>query len=267
VLPALTPAPDVPLNTSIGPHRRIDWVTLDLADFKAVKNELGGTVNDVVLTVVSGALRRWLQARGTRTEGLELRAMVPVSVRTEDQRNQMGNQLAAMRGPLPVYAGDPVARLRIVTQAMQDLKSSRQALGAEVLSAAQEFAPPTMLAQAARINFSTRLFNTIVTNVPGPQVPIYLLGREMEEIVPLGFLAENHTVFFAIMSYNGRLDISLLCDRDAMHDYDLLRDGLEEALDELKEAAGITTKRNGDRAARNGKPQKPAKAKRAKAAR
>jgi WS/DGAT/MGAT family acyltransferase len=266
VLPALNPAPDVPLNTSIGPHRRVDWVSLELADFKAIKNELGGTVNDVVLAVVSGALRRWLEGRGTRTEGLELRAMVPVSVRTEDQRNQMGNQLAAMRGPLPVYAGDPETRLRIVTEAMSDLKDSRQALGAEVLANAQEFAPPTLLAQAARINFSTRLFNTIVTNVPGPQVPIYLLGRQMEEVVPLGFLAEGHTVFFAIMSYNGKLDISLLCDRDAMHDYEVLRDGLEESLEELKDAAGVTPKRNADRAARNGKPRKPTNTKRVKAA-
>src|SRR3712207_2555519 len=125
---------------------------------------------------------------------------------------------------------------------MQGLKESKQALGAEVLANLQEFAPPTLLAMGARINFSTRLFNTVVTNVPGPQVPLYLLGRELEEIVPLGFLAENHTVFFAIMSYNGRLDISMLVDREAMPDVDMLAAALEDALAELKESAGVRPK-------------------------
>jgi len=237
--PMLSPAPSVPLNQSTGPHRRIEWRSFDLAEFKAVKNALGGTVNDVVLTVVAGALREWLRKRGVKTEGLELRAMVPVSTRTDDQRYKLGNQVAAMRAPLPVYAADPVERLRIVREQMQGLKESKQAVGADVLANLQEFAPPTLLAMGSRINFSTRLFNTIVTNVPGPQMPLYLLGREMVEMVPLGFLAEGHTVFFAIMSYNGRLDISLLGDREAMEDIDELAAGLERALNELKVAAGL----------------------------
>jgi diacylglycerol O-acyltransferase / wax synthase len=237
--PMLSPAPDVPLNQSTSPHRRVAWKSFELADFKAVKNELGGTVNDVVLTVVSGALREWLRKRGTRTEGLELRAMVPVSTRTDDQRHKLGNQVAAMRAPLPVYAEDPKQCLDIVREQMQGLKESKQAVGADVLANLQEFAPPTLLAMGSRINFSTRLFNTIVTNVPGPQMPIYLMGREMLEMVPLGFLAEGHTAFFAIMSYNGKLDISILGDRESLDDIDDLADGLERALDELKAAAGI----------------------------
>ena len=240
--PMLSPAPDVPLNQSIGPHRRVEWTTFRLDDFKAVKNELGGTVNDVVLAVVAGALREWLRARGTRVEGLELRAMVPVSVRAEGERNQFGNRVAAMRGPLPVYAADPVERLRLVTEAMQDLKASKQAVGAEVLANLQEFAPPTLLALGSRINFSTRLFNTVVTNVPGPQFPIYMLGREMTEMVPLGFLAANHTVFFAIMSYTGKLAVGLLGDRDVMTDLDEIASALERSLAELKRAAGIQDK-------------------------
>jgi WS/DGAT/MGAT family acyltransferase len=238
VRPMLSPAPRTPLNTSIGPHRRVRWVTTDLADFKQIKNALGGTVNDVVLTVVTGALRRFLQARGTRTEGLELRAMVPVSVRSEDERNQLGNRVAAMRGPLPVYAADPVERLAIITREMEGLKRSKQAVGAEVLSGLQEFAPPTILAQASRINFSTRLFNVIVTNVPGPQLPIYLLGRRLQELVPLAFLPDNHALAFAIMSVDGKLSFGLLGDRDKLHDLDRVAAYLEESLAELRAAAG-----------------------------
>jgi len=248
VKPALSPAPSTPLQVSTSSHRRIAWNTYDLADFKAVKNELGGTVNDVVLAVVAGGLRTWLRARGVRTEGLHLRALVPVSVRSDDERNQLGNRVAAMRGPLPVWADHPVERLRAVQREMADLKSSKQAVGAEVLSGLQEFAPPTLLSMASRLNFSTRLFNTVVTNVPGPQVPLYLLGRQMDEMVPLGFLAEGHSVFFAIMSYNGKLDISMLADRDAMPDVDMLAAALEDALRELLDAAGVKPARERERA-------------------
>ena len=229
----LNPAPEVPLNAPIGTHRRVWWVQRRLDDFKEIKNALGGTVNDVVLAVVAGALGRWLRSRGVRTEGLELRALVPVSIRTADEHGALGNRIAAMRGPLPVYGRDPVERLRIVRESMQGLKESKQALGAEVISGIEQFAPPTLLAQASRLNFSTRLFNLIVTNVPGPQFPLYLLGREMEELVPIAFLPEDHALAIAIMSYNGKVDFGLLGDYDAMPDLDAVADLLEEALDEL----------------------------------
>src|SRR5919108_3027006 len=112
----MNPAPDVPLNVPIGPHRRVRWLRSKLAEFKEVKNSLGGTVNDAVLAVVAGALRRWLEDRGVRTQGVELRALVPVSIRAQDERGSLGNRIAAMRGPLPVYVGDPVERLRIVRE-------------------------------------------------------------------------------------------------------------------------------------------------------
>jgi WS/DGAT/MGAT family acyltransferase len=231
----MNPAPDVPFNVPIGPHRRVWWERARLDDFKEIKNALGGTVNDVVLAVVAGALGRWLRARGIRTEGLELRALVPVSIRGDDEHGSLGNRIAVMRGPLPVYAEDPVERLRIVRESMQGLKESKQALGAEVISGLQDFAPPTLLAQASRLNFSTRLFNLIVTNVPGPQFPLYMLGREMEEIVPIAFLPENHALAIAIMSYNGNMTFGLLGDYDAMPDIDafggLLREALQELLD------------------------------------
>jgi len=229
----MNPAPETPLNVEIGPHRRYEIVRNALADFKAVKNAFGGTVNDVVLTVVSGALRTWLQSRGVRTEGLELRALVPVSIRTSDQRGETGNRIAAMRGPLPVYIEDPVARLRTVKAGMDDLKESKQAVGAEVLSGVQNFAPPTILAQASRLNFSTRLFNLIVTNVPGPQFPLYVRGREMLDVFPVAFLPKNHALAIAIMSYNGRMNFGLLGDYDSLPDIGVIAEGIQESLAEL----------------------------------
>jgi WS/DGAT/MGAT family acyltransferase len=231
------PAPDVPLNQPIGPHRRFVFVRSELATFKRIKNALGGTVNDVVLAVVTGALRNWLHERGVRTEGLELRALVPVSIRTEDERGDLGNKLAAMRGPLPVYLEDPARRLRVVSEQMEGLKRSKQALGAEVIARFNDFAPPTLLAQASRINFSTRLFNMIVTNVPGPQLPLYVLGRELEEVFPVAFLPENHALAVAIMSYNGKVGFGLLADYDSMEDINVIADGIDESLVELEEAA------------------------------
>ena len=199
----MNPAPETPLNVPIGSHRRIVWVRTELAQFKAIKNSLGGTVNDVVLAVVTGALARWLRTRGVRTEGLELRAQVPVSIRSDDEHDRLGNRIAVMRAPLPVYARDPVERLRIVRESMKGLKESKQALAAQVIAGLEDFAPPTILSMASRMNWSTRLFNMIVTNVPGPQFPLYLLGRELEELVPVAFLPENYALTIAAMSYNG----------------------------------------------------------------
>ncbi len=214
----LNPAPATPLNVDIGPHRRFVGVGSALEDFKVVKNAFGCTVNDVVLAVVAGALRDFMIARGVRTEGLELRALVPVSVRAEDEHQQLGNRIVAMRGPLPVYIPDPVQRLLFVKREMDGLKESKQALGAEVIAGVQNFAPPTILAQASRLNFSTRLFNLIVTNVPGPQFPLYVLGRKMLEAYPVAFLPQNHALAIAIMSYNGQMNFGLLGDLDAMDD-------------------------------------------------
>jgi diacylglycerol O-acyltransferase / wax synthase len=231
------PAPEVPLNRRIGSHRRFEWIRCDLAQFKQVKDAFGGTVNDVVLAVVSGALRAWLHGRGVRTEGLELRGQVPVSIRAPGERGQLGNRIVAVRAPLPVYVEDPVARLRRVTDSMRDVKRSKQAVGAEVIARFNDFAPPTLLAQAARINFSTRLFNVVVTNVPGPQMPLYVLGRELEDIFPVGFLPPNHALFVAVMSYNGGINFGLLGDYDSMDDIGVVATGIERALAELVEAA------------------------------
>jgi diacylglycerol O-acyltransferase len=226
----LNPAPETPLNVPIGPHRRFVAVTADLDDFKTVKSAFGATVNDVVLAVVAGALRTFLISRGRRTEGVEMRALVPVSVRSEDEHGVGGNRIVVMRGPLPVYIPDALGRLRFVSHAMDGLKESKQALGAEVISGAQNFAPPTILAQASRLNFSTRLFNLIVTNVPGPQFPLYVLGREMVQAIPVAFLPENHALAIAIMSYNGQMNFGLLGDFDALPDIHAIGDSIAAEL-------------------------------------
>jgi diacylglycerol O-acyltransferase len=251
----LNPAPVTPLNVEIGPYRRYAVVRHQLADYKTVKNAFGGTVNDVVLTVVSGALARWLESRGVRTEGLEMRALVPVSVRTDAHRGTLGNQLAAMRGPLPVYIHDPVSRLAFVRRAMDGLKESKQAVGAATLAAVNDLAPPTILAEASRLNFSTRLFNLLVTNIPGPQIPLYLLGRRLEDLFPLAFLPKNHALAVAIMSYNGGLDYGLLGDYDALADIDVIADGIDASLAELLDAARARTASNGGEKSRNGGQQ------------
>ncbi len=234
----LNPAPATPLNVDIGPHRRFAGVGCALEDFKLVKNAFGCTVNDVVLAVVAGALREFLIARGVRTEGVEMRALVPVSVRAEDEHQQLGNRIVAMRGPLPVYIPDPVQRLLFVKREMDGLKESKQALGAEVIAGVQNFAPPTILAQASRLNFSTRLFNLIVTNVPGPQFPLYVLGRKMLEAYPVAFLPQHHALAIAIMSYNGQMNFGLLGDLDAMDDIDQFGESIAAELATLVSLAG-----------------------------
>jgi diacylglycerol O-acyltransferase len=229
----INPPPPTPLTDDIGPHRRFAVVRADLEDFKVIKNVFGGTVNDVVLAVTAGALARFLRHRGISTEGVQLRALVPVSVRTTEQRGAMGNQLTQILCPLPVYIDDPVARLHFVREAMAGLKESKQALGAAAIAGLEDFAPPTILAQASRLHFSTRMYTLLVTNVPGPQFPLYLLGRELEDVVPVPFLGGRRALAVAIMSYNGGVDFGLLGDFDALPDLDVIADALSASLDEL----------------------------------
>jgi diacylglycerol O-acyltransferase len=232
-------APPSSLNVEIGPHRRFDWVRTDLALFKQIKNALGGTVNDVVLAVVTGGLRRFLEERGEDVSELELRAMVPVSVRREQEYGMTGNRVAAMMAPLPVYEADPVERLRILRASMAGLKEGKQAIGAQILTELGGFAPPTVLAQAARIQARQRFFNLVVTNVPGPQIELYVLGRRLLDLFPLAPLAKRQSLCIAVMSYNGGLDFGLLGDFDAVPDLENMSRGLQHSLDELRQAAGI----------------------------
>ncbi len=231
-------APPSPFNVEIGPYRRLAVVHGDLGQFKAIKNELGGTVNDVVLAVVSGALGRYLRAHGQSTQELELRALVPISVRTEGEHGALGNRVSSFMAPLPVHSEDPVERLRLVSAAMGDLKESKQAVGATMMTQLSDFAPPTIAGQAARLQPAQRFFNLVVTNVPGPQFPLYLLGRRLESIVPMVPLARRQAVCFGIMSYDGQVNFGLIGDYEAMADLDGLARDLSDSIDELAAAAG-----------------------------
>jgi len=242
-LPGARSAPPSPLNVPIGPHRRFTWVDEELDRIKAIKNALGGTVNDVVLTTVAGGLGRYLRAHGHPTIDLMLRAMIPVSVRSEEARGALGNQVAAMWASLPVGETDPVERLALVRREMEGLKESHQAVGARLLTELTGFAPPTVMAQAARLQARQRYFNLVVTNVPGPQFPLYMLGREMRSIYPLVPLAQNLALGIAIISYNGRIAFGLNADFDALSDVELVAAQLAEALDELAVAAGLPAQR------------------------
>lgn len=230
-------APDTVFNVEIGPHRRFQMTQADLADLKRVKNAHGGTVNDVILSIVAGGIGKYLRARGHDTEGLELRAMVPVSIRAEEEHGALGNRITAMMAPLPVWCEDPVERLHVVTQEMGDLKSSGQAVGAEILTRLTDFAPGTIVSQAARLQPAQRFFNLVVTNVPGPQFPLYVLGRKMESIFPMVPLARRQALCVGIMSYNGQVNFGLVGDYDAMADLDSFALDLEATTQEVIETA------------------------------
>jgi diacylglycerol O-acyltransferase / wax synthase len=230
-------APPSPFNLEIGPYRRFATVKADLAQFKAVKNAAGGTVNDVVLAVVAGALGRYMRSHGHSTHDLELRAMVPISVRSELEQGALGNRVSSFMAPLPVWAEDPLERLDRVREVMGDLKESKQAVGATLMTELADFAPTTIAGQAARLQARQRFFNLVVTNVPGPQFPLYLLGRELERVYPMVPLAKRQAVCFAVMSYNGQVNFGLTGDYDAMPDLDALADDVRDAIDEISEAA------------------------------
>jgi diacylglycerol O-acyltransferase len=261
----LRAAPRVPINPpGVGPRRDFAWATFDLPEFKRIKNALGGTVNDVSLAVAAGALRSWFRENGVATDGIELKALVPVSIRTIDEHGELGNKLTAMRGPLPVGLADPVERLRTISVAMDGLKASKQPLGAEAIWGLndwfRDFAPPVLLAPTAAINFSTRLFNLLVTNFPGPQIPFYALGRELVAIHPVGFLARRHGLAIAILSYNGRVSFGLLADPDSVPGVDRLAAHLDAAVAELGAAASeasppLASPGDGDQLAGDDRPR------------
>src|SRR5918999_1167031 len=235
----LNPAPPTPYNKSIGPHRRFTWVRVNLADVKAIKNELGGTVNDVVLATVAGALGKHLRRRGHNTDGMQLKAMVPVSVRADVERGALGNRVAAMMAPLPVWCQEAVARLDIVSEEMKGLKSGGQAVGAQVLTDLSGFAPQTVMDQASRLMARQRFFNLVVTNVPGPQIPLYLAGRRLVDPFPMVPLAKNQALGVALFSYAGRINFGLVGDYDLMWDLDDFADDVRESLAELAAEAGV----------------------------
>jgi diacylglycerol O-acyltransferase len=240
---AVQGAPPSPLNVRIGPHRRFAWVQAELTTLKGIKDALGGTINDAVLAAVTGALRAHLIRHGRDPEGLELKAMVPISIRADADRGALGNQVSAMYAPLPVGLPDPGERFRFVHAAMSGLKESGQAVGATAITRLADAAAPTILDQAARLQSRQRFFNVTVTNVPGPQVPLYMMGKRLDAFYPLVPLVLNTALGIAIMSYDGRVYFGLLGDYDALADIDLLAADLDKAIRELAAVAGFKPKR------------------------
>ncbi len=230
-------APRTSLNGVVGRSRRFDGVRVSLDDVKAIRKSLGGTVNDVVLAGVAGGLRRLLESRGDALDGLVLKVLCPVSVRDESQRMQLGNRVSAMFVALEVGEPDPVARLRAVQAVTADLKERQQAVGAAFLVDLAQYAAPTLLGLAARVAHRQPFFNLVVTNVPGPQVPLYCMGARMVEAYPIVPLASNLTLGIAILSYCGQLHLGLFTDRDAFPDLPVLAGALEDAFAELRKVA------------------------------
>ncbi|MCU1594927.1 MAG: diacylglycerol O-acyltransferase [Frankiales bacterium] len=229
-------APDTPFNVPIGEQRRFGMVATDLDDYKRVRKSHGGTVNDVVLATVSGALRTWLLTRGEKvTPTTVVRAMVPVSVRVDEQKGELGNRVSSYFVDLPVGEGSAVMRLHQVSFAMRGHKESGASVGADALIQLTGFAPPTIHALGARTAsvMTRRLFNLVVTNVPGPQFPLYAAGAEMLSMYPVVPLAKNQAVSIGLTSYNGGVYYGLNADRDAMPDIDVLAGCITEALAEL----------------------------------
>jgi len=233
-------APETSINVPIGTRRRFEVVRSDLADVKAIKRALGGTVNDVVLAATAGGLRRLLLDRGDELPGRGLRVMVPVNVRAASEHLELGNRITSLFVHLPVAEPDPHRRYRLTIGEAEELKQGNQAEGGATLVALAGNAPPVLHAFLARSLFASRLFNVTVTNVPGPQVPLYAYGSQLEEILPLVPLAAGHAVGVAVVSYNGRLFFGLNGDDRVARDLHVLRDGIEQSLAELQELAGTS---------------------------
>ncbi len=235
----MRPAPPTPLNVKVGAHRRYTWVDAELASLQRVKNALGGTVNDAVLAVVAGALGRFLRHRGIDTEGLQLRALVPVLVRGEGHGRALGNEAAPMWVSLPVGIEDPVRQHAAIRDATAKLGDDQEAIGARTLAELAGFASPTIMSQAARLQQRQRFFNLVVTNVPGPQQPLYLLGRRLRALYPVVPLAGGQALGIAVLSYDGRLGFGLLGDYDALADLDTLADMLHTSIHALADGASV----------------------------
>jgi len=233
--------PTVPssLVGSIGPDRVWTWAAADLGALKAIRRAFGGTINDVVLTVVTGGLREMLIARGEPVERLVVRSLVPVSVRSEAEQGQWGNRVSAMFADLPVAIDEPLTRLAAVREQMEALKRSHQTVAGEALTALGELTPfaPTALVERVAMRVMRRVpqhsINTVTTNIAGPQYPLYVAGREMLAYLPFVPIAPGVRVGVAIVSYNGRVAFGVTGDYDSVSDLDVLADGIEDGIAEL----------------------------------
>jgi WS/DGAT/MGAT family acyltransferase len=233
----LRPASPTPLNVAIGPHRRLDWTVMELAAIRDIKNRLGGTVNDVVLTVVAGAVREYLGRRGVDVDKIDFRAMVPVNIRG-DYRGS-GNRVASVIAHLPVQEPDPCRRLELVHRETEALKSSKQVDATRVLEDLSDWAFTTLIAQATRLAGVSQPFNVVVTNVPGPQFPLYILGARMLDCFPVVPIFQYQALGIALFGYDGRLFWGFHADWEAMPDLHEFVLAIDESFRTLAVAAGV----------------------------
>jgi diacylglycerol O-acyltransferase len=228
------------LNGPLGPHRRYAWASTAVNDVKAIRKELGGTFNDVVLAAITNGFRELLLDRGESVDRV-VRTLVPVSVRARDERGRaigdgtLQNKVSAMFAELPISITDPAERLHAVTEQMQGLKESKQAMAGEALTSMSGFAPPMLLALGMRVSarLPQRSVNTVTTNVPGPQIPLYVCGRQMVKAFPYVPLAGQVRVGIAIFSYNGEVNFGVTGDYDTTPDLDVLCRGIEDGVKQL----------------------------------
>jgi len=236
----LQPAPRVPFNGPLSPDRRFAWVEFPFAAVRSVRSVLGGTVNDVVLAIIAGGLGRYLRQHGQPTQGVELRAMCPVSMRRPDERGALGNLVSIMIAPLHIGIADPIERLAAERTAMDRLKTEGQADGLYSLTQLANRIPPGLQAFVGQLSVPNTLLNTVSTNIPGPQIPLYLAGRKLVAWYPLGLLASDIGLFNAILSYNQTLTIAATVDPTLLPDPWFYADCLKASFGELLEAAGRT---------------------------
>jgi WS/DGAT/MGAT family acyltransferase len=236
---AVLPAPNSPLNAPVGRQRRVALARAALEDIKDIRKAHGGTVNDVLLNVVTGALREWLLSRGEPVvAGTSVRALVPISMQDDDA--VAGNRVSSYLVDLPVGEPNPRVRLTRLSYAMRGTAQHGRSVGADSLIALTGFAPPTLHALGARAarGLSRRLFNLVITNVPGPQVPLYAAGSRMLEVFPVVPLASGQGLAIGMTSYHGRVFFGLNADRDSVGDVDVLADLIEQEVAELVEGVG-----------------------------
>jgi WS/DGAT/MGAT family acyltransferase len=231
----LKPTSSTPLNPDIGPYRRFDWTSVELAAVKEVRARLEGTLNDVVLASAAGAIGGFLERRGLRPQDLVFRAQVPVSIRT--QGDTIGNRVVMLMAELPIAEREPRERLRKVSATTRELKSSRQRGGVEFLEDLADHTLTSVFVFFARLATWQRSFNVVITNVPGPPAPVYLLGARMLEIYPLVPLAANQALGIALFSYNGRLYWGFNSDWDALPDLHDVVEGVDQEFERLRKAA------------------------------
>ena len=230
----LRPASPTPINGALGPHRRIDWLSMPLGELSTLRHELGCSLNDLVLAIVAGALRRYLGRLSVELEGLDFRVSIPVNVRREPERDEMGNRVSSWIVPMPLAEADPLAQLKAIRLRTARLKRSHQAVAVEMLMAAADELPRLVPLIAGALQGQISM---IVTNVPGPPIPLYLLGCRTLEMQPLVPLFPGVGIGLALLSYNGTLSWGFLGDYDLVPDLDRFVDDVREARGALEVAA------------------------------